>query len=95
MINMASRYTPEFKQKAVELYLASDATYAQISQELGIDKSTLATWVRAAGADGTAKTTNTFKLEEDLRRLKAENKRLKTENEILLKASAFFASKQM
>ena len=32
---------------------------------------------------------------EDLRRLKRENERFKRENEILLKASAFFASRQL
>ncbi len=32
---------------------------------------------------------------EDLRRLKRENERLKRENEILLKASVFFASRQL
>ena len=32
---------------------------------------------------------------EELRKLRRENQRLKTENEILLKASAFFASRQL
>jgi transposase len=32
---------------------------------------------------------------EELRRLRGENDRLKRENEILLKASAFFASRQL
>ena len=32
---------------------------------------------------------------EDLRRLKRENERLKRENEMLLKASAFFAGRQL
>lgn len=32
---------------------------------------------------------------EDLRRLRRENERLKRENEMLLKASAFFAGRQL
>ena len=36
-----------------------------------------------------------FQMQEELRKLRRENQRLKTENEILLKASAFFASKQL
>lgn len=95
VINMAKRYTAEFKQKAVELYRASNTSYAAIAKELGIDQGSLSAWVKKADGDNAPGGKNAFQMEEELRKLKAENTRLKTENEILLKASAFFASKQM
>ncbi|WP_452040375.1 hypothetical protein [Adlercreutzia rubneri] len=38
---------------------------------------------------------NPFQAEEELRRLRRENERFRKENEILLKASAFFASREL
>lgn len=49
----------------------------------------------AAGDSPVSPEQNPFQMAEELRRLKRENQRLRTENEILLKASAFFASKQL
>lgn len=97
MESASPRYTPEFKQKAVELYLAAgpDATYAEIARELGCDPGSLSKWVRLAGDSPVSPEQNPFQMAEELRRLKRENQRLRTENEILLKASAFFASKQL
>ena len=92
------RYTPEFKQKAVELYLASgpDTTYTEVARGLGCDAGTLSKWVSLARNDQPDDPeANPFQIQEENRRLRRENERLKTENEILLKASAFFASKQL
>jgi transposase-like protein len=36
--------------------------------------------------------TNVFKLQEEVRQLRAENRRLQTERDILKKATAFFAT---
>lgn len=97
MGNPSPRYTAESKQKAVELYIAAgpDATYAGIARGLGIDAGSLSKWVSQAGANPPEPEQNPFQMAEELRRLRRENQRLKTENEILLKASAFFASKQL
>lgn len=98
MGNPSPRYTPEFKAKAVELYLAAgpDATYAEIARGLGCDAGTLSNWVRLAGNEQPGDPEmNPFQVQEENRRLRRENERLKKENEILLKASAFFASKQL
>lgn len=89
------RYTAEFKQKAVELYRKSGTTYAGVARGLGCDAGSLSDWVRKADAAGPAVDGNPFQMAEDLRRLKRENERLKRENEILLKASVFFASRQL
>ena len=95
MGNPSPRYTAEFKQRAVELYLP-EATYAEIARELGCDPGSLAKWVKlAGGAPAAEPDQNLFQMQEELRKLRRENQRFKTENEILLKASAFFASKQL
>ena len=77
------KYTAEFKQKAVELYRKSGTTYAEVARGLGCDPGSLSDWVRKADAAD-----NPFQMTEDLRRLKREN-------EIPLKASALFASRQL
>jgi transposase len=93
----ANRYTPEFKQKAVQLYESrSPVTYAEVARELGIDAGTLSKWVaQARPSEDADESDNPFQMAEDLRKLRRENERLKRENEILLKASAFFASRQL
>ena len=40
------RYTPEFKQRAVELRNPRETAYAEVARELGADDGTLAKWVR-------------------------------------------------
>ena len=92
------RYTAEFKQKAVELYKAAgpDATYASVARELGCDSGSLSKWVSLAnGKDESNAEQNPFQMAEEIKKLRKENERLKRDNEILLKASAFFASKQL
>ena len=90
---MSSFYTSEFKEQAVALYRKSNTTYAAVAKELGIDPGSLSSWVKKADEAAAGAGTNTFKLEEENRKLKRKNARLKEENEILLKASAFFATK--
>ena len=89
------RYTPEFKKQAVELYLKSNTSYAAVAKELGVDPSSLSDWVKQAQSQTSNACDNPFQIQEELRRLRRENARLKEENEILLKASAFFAKKAM
>lgn len=91
------KYTPEFKQRAVELFKSRDgATYKQVARELGVDDGTLSKWVaQAGGGDAVDPEANPFQLAEEVRRLRAENARLREDNEILLKASAFFASRAL
>lgn len=95
MGDSSKKYTPEFKQRAVELYRASGTSYAQVARELGCDPGSLAKWVRDAEGASADPEMNPFQLQEELRRLKRDYARLQMENEILLKASAFFASKQL
>lgn len=89
------KYTVEFKRRAVELYRERGCTYAELARELGCDAGGISDWVKRADAAGVAPDRNPFQMAEELRRLRHENDRLRAENEILLKASAFLASRQL
>lgn len=68
--------------------------YAEIGRELGVDPGSVSDWVRRAGAAGSDPSADPFQVAEENRGLKRENERLGRENEVLLKAGAFFAGRQ-
>ena len=78
------KYTAEFKQRAAGLY-----------RERGCDAGSISDWVRRADASGAAPDRNPFQMAEEPRGPRRENDRPRTENEILLKAGAFFASRRL
>lgn len=85
-------YTKEFKQEAVRL--AGQIGNAPASKDLGVDPTTIRSWVRAAaseGADAFRGHGNPTAVEAELARLRREIVILKQEREILKKATEFFA----
>lgn len=44
---MSTKYTPEFKEQAVALYLKSNTTYAAVARELGCDPGSLSDWAKS------------------------------------------------
>jgi len=44
-----SKYSPEFREQAVELVKASDKTVAEVARDLGINDTTLGTGSRPTG----------------------------------------------
>jgi transposase len=85
-------YTAEFKELAVKR-VKDGPSVGAVAKELGLVEQTLRNWVKAAAAGklngaGAKKITPE---EMELSRLRAENIRLKRENEILKKATAYFA----
>ena len=89
------KHAAEFKRRAVQPYNERGTAYAEVAREIGVDPSGLADWVRRASAAAPDAEADPFQMAEDLRRPRRVNERLKRENEILLKASAFFASRQL
>jgi transposase len=85
-------YTAEFKELAVKR-VKSGQSISTVVKDLGLGDQTLRNWVKAAaegklnGAGSRVVTPE----EMELSRLRAENGRLKRENEILKKATAYFA----
>lgn len=87
-----SAYTAEFKDLAVKRVKAGEPI-TTTAQELGMSVQTLRNWVKAASAGklngGDSKAVTPEDME--LSRLRAENAKLKRENEIIKKAVAYFA----
>ena len=85
-------YTTEFKELAVKR-IKDGQSVSMVCKELGLSDQTVRNWVKAAaegklnGAGGRVVTPE----EMEFSRLRAENLRLKRENEILKKATAYFA----
>jgi transposase len=85
-------YPPEFRAEAIRLARTSDKPRAQIARELGLTGETLRLWVKQAELDEGQRTDGlTSDEQEELRRLRRENRILREEREILKKAAAFFA----
>ncbi len=87
-------FTDEFKAAAVGRLNKPGATQTGVARELGVTSSQLKTWrleIEAAGSMAALRRQQADAAELD--RLRKESKRLELENEILEKASAFFASR--
>ena len=85
------RFTQEFRAGAVRLVLDEGKTVGQLARELDLTESALRNWVDRARADRThGRTGLTTEEREELRRLRKENRVLRTEREILKNAAAFF-----
>lgn len=85
-------YTAEFKELAVKR-VKSGQSVGSVAKDLGLIEQTLCNWVKAADAGKLAGVGAKIVTPEqmELSRLRAENVRLTRENEILKKATAYFA----
>jgi transposase len=86
-------YTPEFRQEAVRLVREEGLTFTQVAANLGVHKTVIRDWCRAAERAPQQPPTaaRPMSLEEEVARLRRENSILREEREILKKAAAFFA----
>ncbi|CUU66121.1 IS3 family transposase [Corynebacterium variabile] len=96
---MPSKYTPELKARAIELVLHAQGdpdtargAVSRIADELNISRETLRIWVRTHKESGMSAPTESVDLEAENRRLRKELAESQRANEILKKASAFFAA---
>ena len=95
MAGKRKTYTAEFKLAAVKMILEQKLSVAEVARRLDVGENLLHTWKKAVLADGTKAFPGSGHLtpqEEEIRKLKAEVKRLEAERDILKKATAFFAS---
>jgi transposase len=89
--NYQKPYPPEFRREAVELYRRSGQSLKEIGSDLGVSTETLRMWTRQAGIDVGEQAGLTSGEREELRRLRHENRVLRQERDLLVKAAAFFA----
>ena len=86
--------TPEFKLQAIKMVTEQHLSVAEAGRRLGVHESRLHEWKRAhlrAGAGDFPGSGHQTPVEEGLRQLRAEVKRLEMERDILKKAAAIFA----
>ena len=87
-------YTPEFKIEAVKLVTEQGYSVAEAARSLGISENLIRNWKQALqdqGEHAFPGQGNLPAIEQELARLRAENKRLLAERDLLKKAAAFFA----
>jgi transposase len=86
----SKRYTQEFKDEALKQISDRGHSIADVADRLGVSIHSLYAWHKHSG-----KTTTVRQVESDqaieLRRLKAELRRVTEERDILKKAAAYFA----
>ncbi len=87
-------FTPEFKAEIVELCQRGDRTAGQVARDFDLTETAVREWIKQAERDaGTRQDGGLTSAErKELARLRAENRRLREDVEILKRATAFFAT---
>jgi transposase-like protein len=95
-------FSPEVRERAVRLVREQQDAYAtewaairSIAEKIGCTGETLRLWVRQAERDAGRRPGLATDERERLKTLERENRELKRANEILRKASAFFAAAEL
>lgn len=90
MAKRTKKYTEEFKRDAVRLMRnRGKRTVAQIADDLGVGDSLLYRWAGKLGKESTAKRNEQGEdIEQEVRRLRKDNERLRVERAILKKAAS-------
>jgi transposase len=86
----AKRYTEEFKLEAVKQVTDRGHTVVDVAGRLGVTTNSLYAWIKRYEVPEAQRAANQDQASE-LRRLKAELKRVTEERDILKKAAAYFA----
>ena len=101
-MSRGTRYSPELRERAVRMvfehaqdYPSQWAAIKSIAEKLGCRVESLRRWVRQAERDTGKRPGLTTDERAELKRLQRENFELKRANEILRKASAFFAQAEL
>ncbi|QDT24804.1 Transposase [Gimesia panareensis] len=84
-------YSREFKLDAVRLVSQEGYSLAAAARSLGVHVSQIRKWKEKFMPQGKESSSLTEDEKAELKRLRAENRRLKMERDILKKATVFFA----
>ena len=78
---------------AVKKVVEQGLSYAEVARDLGIRDTLIHNWRKSFAADGTlqAEVNQSPSVEAELKRLRADNRQLKMERDILKKATAFLS----
>ena len=98
----SNRYSPEMRARAIRMVLEHQGSYetqsaavAAITPKIGCIPETLRVWVRQAEKDSGARDGATSAERDKIKELEREVRQLRQANEILRKASAYFAQAEL
>lgn len=96
------KYTAEFRERGVRLfkenradYASDNAAYRAIAPKLGCSPDSLRSWCRQADRDAGERLGLSSDEKARIKELERENRELRQANEILKKASAYFAQAEL
>ena len=102
MSKTTNKFSPEVRERAVRLVLGNEGQHASrwqavmsIAAKIGCTPQTLNDWVKKAEVDSGRRAGIPSDLAEKMKALERENRELRQANEILRKASAYFAQAEL
>ena len=101
-MNKSPKFSPEVRERAVRMVQEHRADYSSlwaaiesIAPKIGCVPQTLNDWVKKAEVDSGRRAGIPTEMAERMKALERENRELRQANEILRKASAYFAMAEL
>jgi len=102
MNKTTNKFAPEVRARAIRMVLDHQQDYpsrwaavVSISEKIGCSPPTLHEWVKRAEVDSGKRAGVPTEMADKLKALERENRELRQANEILRKASAYFAQAEL